>query len=83
MKSYIIYKLTFPNGKVYIGQSTNLTKRFKQYEKKQTKRQPLLHNTIVKYDWKEVIKEIIFAGLSKEDADNQEIRLIAEYLTIK
>jgi len=78
MKQYIIYKLIFPSGKIYIGQSTNLTRRFYQYENRLVKRQPLLYNLLCKYKWKEIIKEILFTGLTKEEADYHEIRLIAQ-----
>lgn len=77
MRQYMIYKLTFPNGKTYIGQTSNLTVRFYNYRAKTVKRQPYLYNCLVKYDWDDIIKEIVLTGLSKEEADNQEVKLIA------
>jgi len=44
-----IYKVTSPSGKVYIGQSWNLERRFIQYGAKHIKRQPKLYASIVKY----------------------------------
>lgn len=55
-----IYKITSPSGKVYIGQSVNIEKRFKQYQflykiKNQTK----LYNSFKKYGIDAHLVEII------------------------
>ena len=45
-----IYKITSPSNKVYIGQSNNIEKRFKQYSSlSQTKLQKRLHHSFKKY----------------------------------
>ena len=45
-----IYKITSPSNKVYIGQSINIDKRFKNYKSiSQTKGQVMLHNSFKKY----------------------------------
>lgn len=44
-----IYKITSLSNKVYIGQSTNIEKRFKQYNKLLNKRQIKLYNSFQKY----------------------------------
>jgi len=45
-----IYKVTSPNGKIYIGQSINVERRFKEYTKiKNTKGQVVLHRSFLKY----------------------------------
>ena len=44
-----IYKITNPNGKIYIGQSINVVKRKKDYEKLRCKKQPRLYNSLLKY----------------------------------
>ena len=45
-----IYKITSPSNKVYIGQSKNIEKRFKQYSSlSQTKLQKRLHYSFNKY----------------------------------
>lgn len=56
-----IYKITSPNGKVYIGQSRDLKKRELQYSKylKRHCRQLKLVNSINKYGWELHIFEII------------------------
>lgn len=84
--SYSVYKHTFPNGKVYIGitgqnpkdrwhndGSGYLLKNNGEY------RQPLIARAIIKYGWENVQHEIIYDGLSKEDAEKYEVELIYKY----
>lgn len=54
-----IYKITNPKGKIYIGQSINIDKRFEWYRKLRCKSQPKLYNSINKYGWESHTKEII------------------------
>lgn len=54
-----IYKITNPSGKIYIGQSTNIEKRFNTYEKLKCKGQVKLYNSLIKYGWDNHITEII------------------------
>lgn len=56
-----IYKITNPKGKVYIGQSTNVEKRKKRYEKhiKHMSSQPKIYNSIQKYGFENHIFDII------------------------
>jgi group I intron endonuclease len=54
-----IYKITNPNGKIYIGQSIDIKKRFYRYESLQCKGQPKLYNSIKKHGWENHITEII------------------------
>jgi group I intron endonuclease len=44
-----IYKITNPKGKIYIGQSINIEKRFNQYKCSKAKNQPILHRSFLKY----------------------------------
>jgi len=44
-----IYKITSPNNKVYIGQSTNIEKRFKTYLHLHCKNQRKLYFSLLKY----------------------------------
>jgi group I intron endonuclease len=44
-----IYKITSPSGKIYIGQSTNIEKRWSTYKKLQCKGQIKLFNSLKKY----------------------------------
>lgn len=44
-----IYKITNPNGKVYIGQSTDIDSRFVRYKKLDCKTQPKIYRSLKKY----------------------------------
>lgn len=54
-----IYKITSPSGKIYIGQSVNIEKRFKHYKYKDCKSQRKLYNSFNKYESNNHIFEII------------------------
>lgn len=55
-----IYKITNPKGRIYIGQSTNIEKRFKQYIALcNCKSQIKLYRSLVKYAFSEHIFEVI------------------------
>lgn len=55
-----IYKITNPKGKVYIGQSVNIIKRFSYYKNiKNTQKQTKLRNSISKYGVENHVFEII------------------------
>lgn len=85
---YIIYKYTFPDGGVYIGQTCQKLK-YRQGKDgknyltvdKQTGEflQPEIAHAIIKYGWDNVKKEIILENLSSEEADQNEISLISQY----
>ena len=78
MKSYYVYKHTLPNGKVYIG-ITHTTPLVRWQKGNGYKRQCYFYNAILKYGWDNIIHEILFAGLTKEEAEAKEIELIAKY----
>lgn len=54
-----IYKIENPSGKIYIGQSINIEKRFKQYLRLDCKKQPKIYNSLKKYTPNNHIFEII------------------------
>ena len=58
-----IYKITNPNGKVYIGQSSHIKERIARYKSLNCKGQPKIYNSINKYGWNnhsfEIVEEII------------------------
>lgn len=55
-----IYKITNKlNGKVYIGQTINIEKRFDKYKKLQCRRQPKLYNALKLYGIENFIFEIL------------------------
>jgi group I intron endonuclease len=54
-----IYKITSPNGRIYIGQSINVKQRFKKYFKLHCKKQLRLYNSLSKYGVENHTFEII------------------------
>jgi group I intron endonuclease len=44
-----IYKITNPNGRIYIGQSTNINRRWNSYKRLNCKDQISLYNSLKKY----------------------------------
>lgn len=76
--NYTVYKHTAPNGKVYIGIT------FRKPETRWSNgngysRQKHFYAAIKKYGWENIKHEILFENLSKEDACQKEIELIAQY----
>jgi len=87
MKGYI-YKITSPSGKVYIGQTKNISNRKNSYKGFNTpstsiKAQIKLYNSLSKYGWDnhkfEVIDECQFCGINNWLLDSLEIHWINEY----
>lgn len=82
MNKYIVYKHTAPNGKVYIGiTSMNPVKRWGSGNG--YRNNPHFWNAIVKYGWDNIRHEILFDGLSKEEARELEKKLIASFMSNK
>jgi group I intron endonuclease len=54
-----IYKITSPSGKIYIGQSINIYKRWGRYKYLNCKNQCRLYNSLIKYGYNNHIFEII------------------------
>lgn len=54
-----IYKITSPIGKIYIGQSIDIEKRFKYYEYNHSKNQVILYRSFNKYGIKNHLFEIV------------------------
>ncbi len=77
---YTVYKHTTPNQKIYIGiTNQNPERRWRNGYK---------HNAhftaaIEKYGWDNIKHEILFTGLTKEEAEQKEIELIAFYKSNK
>ena len=67
-----IYKITNPNGRIYIGQSTDVKGRWNKYSKLHCKDQPSLYSSLKKYGWEKHTKEII-EECKANDLDTQEI----------
>lgn len=76
-KRYYIYKHTTPNGKVYIGQTCK--KPEQRWANGYGYKHQMFYNAIQKYGWDNISHEILFEGLTKEEADQKEIELITFY----
>lgn len=75
-----IYKITSPNGKIYIGQSIKIKHRFKDYKSYRCKSQRLIYNSLKKYGWENHIFEILVLGrFTTEELNILEIKYIKEY----
>lgn len=54
----VIYKITSPFNKIYIGQTKNITKRKDAYKKLRCKYQHHIYRSLVKYGWENHLFEI-------------------------
>lgn len=77
-KEYCVYKHTAPNGKVYIGQTCKIPSS-RWSNGNGYKGNPYFWNAIQKYGWDSFKHEILYDGLTKEEADFKEIEMIAYY----
>ena len=78
-RRWSVYKHIFPNGKVYIGITSNSPTVRWRSGKGYGKSQPLMYNAIHKYGWENVDHEILFTGLTEREAKTKEIELIAKF----
>lgn len=77
-RTYCVYKHTCPNGKVYIGiTGMNIIRRWNRGWGYQS--QTYFFRAIQKYGWQNIKHEILFDGLTKEEAEQKEIELITRY----
>lgn len=79
-KTYYVYKHTSPSGKIYIGitSKSDPSERWKPNGNGYWKNKHF-QNAIKKYGWDNFEHEILFQGLSMEEACEKEIELIALY----
>jgi group I intron endonuclease len=77
-----IYKITSPSGKVYIGQSTNIKKRWLHYTALDCADQPKLYNSLIKYGVSnhkfEVLEECEIDLLNEKERYWQELYNVIE-----
>lgn len=66
-----IYKITSPSGKVYIGQSIDIERRFRHYKRMVCKEQIKIYNSLLKYGVDAHIFEILEL-CDTEDLNNRE-----------
>ena len=76
--AYSVYKHTAPNGKVYIGiTSKKPVRRWNGGTGYLTN--DYFTKAINKYGWNSFAHEVLFVGLTKEEAEEKEIELIKNY----
>lgn len=76
--SYTVYKHTSPSNKVYIG-ITSMKPKYRWSNGKGYKESCRFYNAIKKYGWDNFKHEILFENLTKEEAEQKEVELIAYY----
>jgi group I intron endonuclease len=76
-----IYKITSPTNKIYVGQSINIEKRFKQYKRLDCKKQPKLYNSLQKHGVDAHIFEIL-EECSLDELNVKEVFWKQKYNTI-
>lgn len=85
-RTYFIYTHTSPSGKVYVGQTVNVRKRwgyngehYKTKKKDGSYIQPSFARAIDKYGWENFVHKVILEGIPKSEADYAERYLIKWY----
>lgn len=73
-----IYKITNPNGKIYIGQSHDIDRRFKMYKRLECKGQKYLYASLVKHGYENHSFEIL-EQCPAEDMNDLEVKYISYY----
>lgn len=66
-----IYRVVSPSGKIYVGQSKNIYKRWEDYRKHSCKNQSRLYNSLKKYEHSKHLFEIV-EQCRIEDLNNRE-----------
>ena len=81
---HVIYKLTSPSGKIYIGRTNDFYDRMKDHKSKAKKGIDFpIYRAVRKYGWDNFIKEIIAAAPTEPDAIILEGLLIKKYDTVR
>ena len=75
-----IYKIQFPNGKFYIGQTKNVIERMKAYKRLHCKDMPKLYYALKKYKFENCLIEIL-TKCDDVDTDLLERKYIKSYNT--
>lgn len=77
--TYVVYEHLFPNGKKYIGITCRDPKKRWKGGLQGYLHNAHMRNAIKKYGWENVKHIILAKGLTKKEAEDEEIRLIALY----
>lgn len=76
-ENYKVYIHTFQNGKTYVGITKQEPMRRWKYGAGYKKNQPFVYNAIQKYGWQNIYHQVLYDGLSKDEAEKMEIELIS------
>ena len=76
---YKVYRHICPNGKVYIGITSQSDVQRRWQNGCGYRNNILFYRAIKKYGWKNIVHEILFDNLSKTEAEQKEIELIKKY----
>lgn len=79
MKYVCIYKITNPKGKIYIGQTVDVARRFDCYKQLKCKNQLKIYNSLKKYGVKNHKFEVLYHNLSRLKANKIECYFIKIY----
>lgn len=79
-KSWCVYKHTLPDGRCYIGQTCDITTRWKPSAYKNCVK---FYSTIQKYGWENFNHEILVDNLTLEEANHLEEEYIKKYDSIE
>ena len=78
MGNYLVYKHILPNNKIYIGITCN--KAETRWNKGLGyKKQDYFYKAILKYGWDNIKHEVLYTNLTKDEAEDIEIKLIKKY----
>lgn len=80
MKEYCLYKHITPSGKVYIGiTSQNPLHRWNNGKGYFNCKKSPFKSSIIKYGWDNITHEILYTGLTEQEAKDKEMQYIAYY----
>ena len=78
MKEYSLYRHTSPSGKIYIGITSKPVKK-RWMNGSGYKPCTAFYRAILKYGWDNIKHEVLFTHLTKDNAEDLEIKLIRHY----
>lgn len=64
----VVYLLTAPSGKRYVGQTWDLPRRMNRYRCGESTAQPALHNAITKHGWENFRVTVLACGIQTQSA---------------
>jgi len=64
----VVYLLTAPSGKRYVGQTWDLPRRMNRYRCGESTAQPALHHAITKHGWENFRVVVLACGIQTQDA---------------